>query len=115
MRVYAHLYEGRNGRRPHKAVLRFLGEKDLARQRYDVDLAEAAVTKAVRIFEDTVTLIRTYMIVARSIAAMYVLRIMPSESAFEASRPPGLSHYPTAHHSQRMDFAQIRTKGPSDE
>lgn len=54
MRVYAHLYELRNGKRPRRAVLWFLGEKDIGRQRHEVSLADSEVGKAVKVFEETV-------------------------------------------------------------
>jgi DNA helicase II / ATP-dependent DNA helicase PcrA len=53
MRVYAHLYEQRNGIRPKRAVLWFLGEQPTS-QRHEVDLDPAEVKHAVDDFQQTV-------------------------------------------------------------
>lgn len=54
MRVYAHLYQLRNGARPRRAVLWFLGEPNREKQQHEVQLDDASVTEAVRVFEETV-------------------------------------------------------------
>jgi DNA helicase II / ATP-dependent DNA helicase PcrA len=54
MRVYAHLYQLRNGVLPRKAVLWFLGEKLSKNQQYEVPLDEKLVGEAVAAFEQTV-------------------------------------------------------------
>lgn len=54
MRVYAHLYELRNGRAPKRAILWFLGEDDQSRQTYPVQLDRNLSEAAIRDFENTV-------------------------------------------------------------
>ena len=54
MRVYAHLYQLRNGARPKRAVLWFLGEADPGKQQLEVVLDDPSVEQAVRVFEETV-------------------------------------------------------------
>lgn len=54
MRVYAHLYEARNGIAPRKATLWFLGETG-SNRRVDVDLGGTLVGTAVSTFEATVS------------------------------------------------------------
>lgn len=53
MRVYAHLYETRNGRAPKRAILWFLGERGDDR-RVEVQLTPEFVADAVTVFEETV-------------------------------------------------------------
>lgn len=57
MRVYAHLYQLRNGTPPNTAVLWFLGENERSKQRYSVSLSRDEVDRAVAIFEGTVAAI----------------------------------------------------------
>lgn len=57
MRVYARLYELRNGTRPRRAILLFLAEEKSDRQRYEVSLDAGDVDAAVALFEETVAAI----------------------------------------------------------
>jgi hypothetical protein len=57
MRVYARLYEMRNGTRPRRAVLLFLAEEEADRQRHEVSLKPGDVDAAVAVFEETVAAI----------------------------------------------------------
>lgn len=54
MRVYAHLYELRNGVRPQRAILWFLGEPRPEHQQHPVVLSDAGISTAVEAFERTV-------------------------------------------------------------
>jgi DNA helicase-2/ATP-dependent DNA helicase PcrA len=59
MKVYAHLYELRNGVRPKRAVLWFLGEADFEKQQYPVPLDDEGIVRAVNTFEETVNRIES--------------------------------------------------------
>ncbi|MDG6971043.1 MAG: PD-(D/E)XK nuclease family protein [Nitrososphaerota archaeon] len=59
MRVYAHLYELRNGVRPKRAILWFLGERRREHQQHAVDLSDTSITTAVGAFEETVEAIES--------------------------------------------------------
>jgi len=54
MRVYAHLYELRNGVRPKRAIVWFLGEPNPGNQQHEVDLSESNISAAVDVFEQAV-------------------------------------------------------------